>query len=385
MEKANNQSFYKSASMNIQILFVLASICMIAFSIYLTNHYFEIIFPMGLGSSTLCDINTFFNCDITTYSPFSNIAGIPISLFGLVMGSMLLIGYFFPTESVSSTLHFLLRVNLVGCVVLFLYSLFFLHGLCPFCTLYYISSAAAWYSMHHTKVPAKLVIKPLAIMSVVVLIASGLMWKVVDGKRDYQDKLATDLIRQFDSLPNLGAPAEDSAYRVASSTPKFTDAVIQITKFSDFQCPACKMLSEILEKVAKRYAGKINIQYVFYPLDPTCNPNMTNPLHQYACKASYLAACLPEKFPEVSHKIFANQNDLSDKWLLDYAKSENVLDCYQSPETKKKVMDLIALSNPFNIKSTPTSLINGIKVEGALPLKNLTAILDEIVRRHDGK
>lgn len=385
MEKSQPQSFYKSASMNMHILFVLAAIGMIGFSIYLTNHYFQVMFPVGLGSATLCDISTFFNCDITTFSPFSNIAGVPISLLGLIMGLLLLGGYFFKSPEVESTLHFLLRVNLVGCIVLLTYSLLFLGGLCPFCTLYYISSAAAWYCMHKYKTPARLSVKPIIAMGVIVALSSAAMWKVVDTKRDYQDKLAADLIRQFDSLPNLGVPAEESPFRLVSSTPKFTDAPIQITKFSDFQCPACKMLSEILAKVAKRYAGKINIQYVFYPLDPACNPSMTQALHQYACKAAYMAACLPEKFPEVEQKLFEHQTDFSDKWFEDYAKSENVLECYKSPETKKKVMDLIALSGPFNVKSTPTSLINGIKVEGALPLKNLTAILDEIIKRHDGK
>ncbi|GAB4024420.1 MAG: hypothetical protein Fur0010_27720 [Bdellovibrio sp.] len=381
----NQNSFFKSATMNMHILYVICAMAMIGFSLYLTNHYFQVMFPTGLGAATLCDINSFFNCDITTFSPFSNIAGVPISLFGLLLGAMLLIGYFFENHDFAATLHFILRINLVGCLILFTYSLVFLKGLCPFCTLYYIASIGAWYAMFKSNAPARIAVKPIAALGVVYLIASGIMYQVVAEKRNYQDQLAKDLIRQFDTLPKLGAPAQESPYRIASATKVFTDAPIQITKFSDFQCPACKMLSETLDKVAKRYPGKVNIQYIFYPLDPSCNPNMQQPLHNLACRAAYLAACLPEKFPQVEHDIFSNQNDLTEKWITDYAKKENVLDCLNAPETKKKVMDLIALSTPFNVKSTPTSLLNGVKIEGALPLKNLTMILDEIVRRHDGK
>lgn len=381
----NKNSFYKVATINMHVLFVLCAFGMIGFAIYLTNHYFQMMYPTGLGAATLCDINSFFNCDITTFSIFSNVLGVPISVFGLLLGVIILGGYFVSSPGFSSTVHMILRINLVGCLVLLVYSLVFLKGLCPFCTLYYICSAGAWYSMHHFKVPAKIDLVPFVSIGAIYLVAFGITWKIVDDKKSHQDQLAKDLIRQFDTLPKLGAPAQESPYRLASSTEKFGDAPIQITKFSDFQCPACKMLSETLNKIAKRYPGKINIQYVFYPLDPSCNPNMQQPLHNYACKASYLAACLPGKFPQVEHDIFENQNDLTDKWLENYAKRENVLDCYKDPATKQKVVDLIAQASPFNVKSTPTSLLNGVKIEGALPLKNLTMILDEIIRRHDGK
>src|SRR5690606_8714908 len=105
------------------------------------------------------------------------------------------------------------------------------------------------------------------------------------------------------------------------------------------------------------------------------------PLHPFACKAAYLAACLPDKFAEVEAKIFANQDGLSDSWLEDYAKKENVLDCYKSEDTKAKVTEYISRSAPFNIRSTPTVILNGVKIEGVLPYNQLKILLDELVSR----
>ena len=102
-----------------------------------------------------------------------------------------------------------------------------------------------------------------------------------------------------------------------------------------------------------------------------------------ACQAAYLAACLPQKFSQVEKDIFDNQEGLSQAWLEDYAKKENVSDCYQSPETKNKVTEYIGLATPFNIRSTPTLILNGVKIEGVLPYGQLKVLLDHLVNRAD--
>ena len=134
----NQKSFYKDASMNFHIIASLASVLMIGFSIYLTSHYFEVKYPTGLSTGGLCNLNSFLNCDAATNSPASNIAGIPISIFGIVIGFLPLLGYLIKNENYEGTVYSLLMVNAIGCVVLFIYSLISLGALCPFCTLYYI-------------------------------------------------------------------------------------------------------------------------------------------------------------------------------------------------------------------------------------------------------
>ena len=113
-----------------------------------------------------------------------------------------------------------------------------------------------------------------------------------------------------------------------------------------------------------------------------CNANMKRSIgHDSACKASYFAACLPNKFHAIHDDLFRNQDSLTPLWVEEYAKKEGVLDCYKNPKTKDKVVSYIDKASSFNIKSTPTLLVNGVKIEGVLPFPQLAIILDEIIKR----
>ena len=131
----------------------------------------------------------------------------------------------------------------------------------------------------------------------------------------------------------------------------------------------------------KRYAGKINIQYFFYPLDQNCNPNMKSPMHLYACQAAYLAACVgDEKFEEVHDYIFENQGKMDVEWLNNLAKKYNVFECMNAQSTKDIVSATIKAGDFYNMQSTPTIIINGKKLEGAMPLNQWYALFDEMIK-----
>lgn len=376
------QSVYRSNKTLTHALIVTLGIAIIATTAYLTNHYFAIKFPDGLGSaSALCDISGFLNCDAATHSPISNIAGIPISIFGFLIGILLLAGYLFNSPGYESTMKFILTVNLIGCVVLFIYSIVSLGSLCPMCTLYYLLSFGAFFIFNQNIKSFRPTIVPIISVGVLFAATSVGAYMYTAEKAQKNEALATSLIQQFDSLPDLGAPEQQSMFRLVSSTEDFQAAPIQVTKFSDFQCPACKAMSEQLHKAARQYKGQINIQYMFYPLDPACNATMERSLHPFACKAAYLAYCLPEKFPEIENELFSNQDSLSDSFIEGIAKRENVVDCYKAEETKEKVKAIVSSAAPFNIRSTPTVLLNGVKIEGVLPFNQLHVLMDELVTR----
>ena len=125
-------------------VYALIAILMVGTSIYLTTHYYDTIFPTTLGGAkSLCDISSFFNCDVATYSPLAAIVGVPISFFGIVVGLVLLASALFPSEGNERTASVVAKINLIGCIALFVYSLVVLGSLCPFCTFYYVLSAIA--------------------------------------------------------------------------------------------------------------------------------------------------------------------------------------------------------------------------------------------------
>lgn len=375
------QSLYRDGSTSAKIVLGLLAIAMVIISIYLTQHYFQVKYPTSITQGSLCDISSFLNCDAATHSHASNILGVPISVFGMLIGLFVLVGFVVPRDEVEGSLFGILGLNFIGCIVLFIYSLAVLGSLCPFCTLYYLASAGAFamfFKFSSLRVPHLL---PLVGAGIITLGVSAIFYNNVQGREKVNDSLAVDLIRQYDNLPNVGHPAQSKPYRLASATEDFTAAPLHITVFSDYQCPACKALSDITHDMARRYRGKINIQYMFYPLDHNCNEDITRPMNPFSCQGAYLSVCLEDKFEKVHDDIFANQERLSMDWITSYARREGVLECLSKPETREKVVEIVRRAKPFNINSTPSMLVNGVKVVGVLPANQLYIILDELVRR----
>jgi protein-disulfide isomerase/uncharacterized membrane protein len=364
-------------------LLLIAAVGMVISSIYLTGHYFDTHFPQGLGASYLCNFSSFFSCDAASYSPLSNLWGVPISFMGILIG-LLLATHLFSTIIFTRASHFVAHLNSVGCITLFIYSIAILGHLCPVCFVYYLFSLLASFALWRDQHSPTIELKPLAIWGAIFLIAVAGMKLYVEKRARGMKLLAPSLIKEYDSNKNLGAPTTDSAYRVLTATENFKDAPIQLTIFSDFQCPACAMLSQALHALSSKYQGKINAQYFFYPLDDNCNPSMEGPLHQLACQAAYLASCMPNEFPRVHDQIFEQGHNLSAKWLSEYAKKEGVAECYQDSATKDKVVEMISQAGPFKIRSTPTMILNGVKIEGVLPLGQLFILFDELLKRAEG-
>ncbi len=373
-----HSSVYNDKKINTTMIVLVLGALMLGFSLYLTQHYFDLRFPTGLESKSLCNVNSFFNCDKTTLSVVGNLAGVPIAAFGAIIGALMMIGVIFKNEDYERTMFFTLGVNFIGCILLFLFSLLVLKGLCPFCTLYYIVSGLAFllfFRKSHNWKPAPGYLVSFAVVFIVV--GFGLR-NTVASKAQAQNEVAGDLIKQFYSLPDLGSPKVASDFKIATAA----DAPIKMVIFSDFECPACRALSQVIPQIAARYEGKIDIQYFFYPLDNSCNPSMERPLHQYACKAAYAAACMPkEEFAKAHDEIFANQDKFEAGFVDQYIKDHKLETCVADPKTKDKVVELIRAADPFNVRSTPSYLINGVKIEGVLPPDQMFAIMDEILKR----
>lgn len=374
----HKSSIYQDKKLNTTIIVLILSALMIGFSLYLTKHYFDLKFPTDLENKSLCNVNQFFNCDKTTLSPFGNILGVPISLFGALIGIFAIVGLIVKNEDYERTIYFTLAINFIGCILLFSYSLFVLKGLCPFCTLYYIVSGLMFVYFYKKSATMKPALGYLAVFAVIVLVISALTKMNVDSKEKTQSAISSDVIKQYYSLPDLGSPKMASEFKIADAP----NAPIRMVIFSDFECPSCKALSEMIPQILARYAGKIDIQYFYYPLDNTCNPSMERPMHQYACRAAYAATCMPAKdFAKVHDEIFHNQEKFEAGFVDQFIKDNKLETCVADPKTKEKVVAIIKSSDPFNIRSTPSYLINGVKIEGALPADQMFAIMDEILRR----
>lgn len=362
-------------------IFVALSVLMILIGAYLTNHYYQVMFPAGIDTaSALCNISEFWGCDNATKSVMGTILGVPTSVFAIVMGICGIFAGFMGTPGFEKTIKTALLINLIACLVLFIYSLVALGSLCPMCTAYFVVSALAFFIFFkYSDYGYGLEAKPLAIFAAILIVPSLIVSLNISGKKANQSAQANSFITQFNALDAYAKAPYESTYKLHMSTDNFEDAPIRVTLFSDFQCPFCQSVATQFDEIIKTYKGKINVQYMFYPLDMTCNKEMKRSLHPYACQASYLAACDTEKFKEVHDYIFANQKNINANSLEEWEKKFGLAGCFDNSELKEVVQQTLGVGKHYKVRSTPTMVINGKKIEGGIDTVMLKAILDSLI------
>jgi protein-disulfide isomerase len=165
------------------------------------------------------------------------------------------------------------------------------------------------------------------------------------------------------------------------------NAKVTIVNFDDFQCPFCShMHSTLMSNVFKDYSDKIKIIYKDYPLLE---------IHPWAMHAAIDGNCLGEQngpaywdFADYVHgnqKLVAGKSRAEAYVNLDNAAKEQAqkhqLDqdklqaCVQKQD-ESAVRASIAEGDKLGVDSTPTLIINGETLNGAVPEEKLRAVLD---------
>jgi protein-disulfide isomerase len=161
-----------------------------------------------------------------------------------------------------------------------------------------------------------------------------------------------------------------------------SDAEVTIVEFSDFQCPFCSRGYQILEEqVMPEYEGKVRLFFKHLPLKS---------IHPWAESAALAAECAanqsPDAFWKMYHSIFKGQRDLNQDNLkakvVEFARSAGLDDgkfiqCYDTKATLPRIEKDLAEAAAVGANSTPTFFLNGRRLEGAQPLENFKAIIDE--------
>ncbi|MFC2156348.1 vitamin K epoxide reductase family protein, partial [Acidobacteriota bacterium] len=282
-----------------RILSAVFGLGMMAASFMTIQHFFLANYPESIFEGSFCDISAFFNCDSSAFSNISAVFGIPIGLFGFIIGCLVVMGALFPSEKFEKTNAFISLINLLGVISLFSYTVFFLKSLCLLCTGYYIFSILSFvlywkYSIGRRQLgyfgrffrPS---FKMLVTFAVITAILSYGMIEYHNARKAGQPDIAIKIVRQFFELPIVGNPSFISPYWTAQSTDLFEDAPIQIIAYSDFTCPDCLFLNNQLTVLKQEFAGKINIAFQFFPLEGACNSVVAKDIHPGACDLSYIA------------------------------------------------------------------------------------------------
>jgi uncharacterized membrane protein/protein-disulfide isomerase len=389
-----------------RVLSFIAGSGMIAASVMTMDHFFKANYPKTIFAGSFCDISAFFNCDSSAFSKISQIMGIPLGFFGMVMGLLVVLGAVFPSEAFERTNKSLSLLNVFGVITLFLYSVLHLGSLCLLCSGFYLFSIFSFILFavtgidHETKGLVRRWVRPSPkLILVFALAASAGAYGMIayhDARKAAQTGTAVNIVKQFYELPKVASPSFLTPYWAVKSTEKFEDSAIQVIEYTDFMCPDCLYLSQQLEKLKKEFAGQINVAIQFFPLDGACNtvvPEKAN-LHPGACELTYIAAGNPGRFAEIHDEIWANFASRKDPaWRAALAKKYGAEGAAGDPalrELVKKIIDTGAeyerTSEKFShgIRSTPTMIINNRMIIGTLPYEHLKAIFQALVEEHQG-
>jgi protein-disulfide isomerase len=178
--------------------------------------------------------------------------------------------------------------------------------------------------------------------------------------------------------PNL-PPMKAEGYVLGSP-----NAPLEVIEFADFECPGCGQFATLTEPDVRTNlvnTGKVRIRFMDYPL----------PMHKNTWDASLAAACANDqgKFWEMHDVIFQYQ----DRWngettsrprsvLADLAKGVG-LDmskydaCMDADTHRAKVQAHLQEAERLQVTQTPTFIIGGRKIPGAIPYDTFKKIVDE--------
>jgi protein-disulfide isomerase len=170
-------------------------------------------------------------------------------------------------------------------------------------------------------------------------------------------------------------PLPDGLVEMALGSP---DAPVTMVEYASLTCPHCADFAlDRLPALKKKYidTGQVRLLYRDYPLDG------------YALRAAMISRCAgPEHYFAYVDAIFSQQRE----WLGDdpleglknvartSGMSDSAIDTCLANEalSKKIVAGMQSGTQALDFHSTPTFLIDGIVVSGALPLQQFEALID---------
>ena len=382
-----------------RVLSFIAGLGMMAASVLTIRHFFQANYPATIFQGSFCDISAFFNCDSSAFSSISQVAGVPLGYFGLVLGLLVSLGAIFPSPALEKANAALSLLNVLGVLGLFFYSVFGLHSLCLFCTGYYLFSILSFilFALYGLGRGLGRFLWPslrlLAVLAVLTLAGAYGFQQYHQVRKEAQSASALQVVKQYYELPQVPSPSLISPFWTAKATDRFEDAPIRVIEFADFLCPDCVLLNQQLDQLKNEFAGKLNIAFQFFPLEAKCNSVVDKDFHPGTCDLSYLAAQDPGKFPAIHDEIFANFNSARDPaWRLNLARKYGVEEALQDPQTQDLVRRIINTGAEYEktsdqyahgIRSTPTMIINNRLVIGTLPTQQLRAIFQALVEERE--
>jgi protein-disulfide isomerase len=167
---------------------------------------------------------------------------------------------------------------------------------------------------------------------------------------------------------------------------------VVVVNFDDFECPFCaRMHQTLFPQIFREYGDRVTFIYKDYPLLE---------IHPWAMHAAVDANCLAaqntDAYWDFADYIHANQHEVSNektpparfdaldrltllqgqKHNLDVVKLQSCLKAQDESGIKASMKE----ADGLGVEATPTLFINGQKVDGAVPINDIRAALDQALK-----
>lgn len=180
--------------------------------------------------------------------------------------------------------------------------------------------------------------------------------------------------------PATAAPAPGSSAQAlvpTASDPSWGDASAPVTLvlFQDLRCPHCGNAFATLQELKGIYGPrKLRIAYKHFPLA----------MHAEARPAAETAAAVHrlhgtagfERYVSEAHAAFGRGQDTAAALKAAGLSGEAVQRLVAGGAPKSKVDEDVALAAALGVQATPSTYVNGLLVQGALPIERFQEIID---------
>ena len=352
--------------------------------------------------SSFCDVNATVSCKEAYLSPYGSIGGVPVAVLGLLFFALVLMlawvarGRTKPEAAAGSIL--ILSTVALGMVVYLAVASFFVLGqVCPLCLVTYVAVVGIFATSVRARPPmsalpgaaiggARSLVSTPGATVVTTLFVIGALGLIVGFPKPEQrpfvpplqplaESERLELERWFDLQPKVELPFPHDQAKVV------------IVKFNDYQCPPCRGTYFAYEPVVAKYKDRpqdVSFMLKHFPLNPKCNPGITNQTHPAACDAAAAAVMAQSvgTFDKLTDWLFMHQNELTPATVRRAAADVGGIKDFDAryEQAVTQVRADASIGAKLGVESTPTFFINGRKVPG-ISASALDALIELELRR----
>ena len=316
----------------------------------------------GCGPQSGCDVVT------NTKWGYVPLLHIPVSFVGIAWFAGLLVTYI--KHGVTKPLIWCIRIGVIASLV-FIGIMFFIDAFCKYCMVAHVCNILFWIcaEIQYKGVKDKggfvlLVASCIGITTTLSLVGFVVERNRVEEHKAIAEENAEDILEAEVSSETLALL--DATHIIGSP-----DAPIQITMFTDYQCPDCNRIEKQLERIVES-RDDVAVWVKHFPMNFECNDQIGKfKLHPNACWAARAAEAASiiggsDSWETMHRWLFENKGSFTDASFppalqsMGFEPSE-FIEVMMSDETLDRVKADSADGFELGLYFTPMVFINGVE------------------------